>query len=202
MFVFPLDNGFLQQNKNDRLSAGNGNAAHDGTIWKNDPKHSLLGNFTSEASSDNFIERTRAGKSLLLQNRRKRKRALENHRRVNKNFISLLPLFLGRIFWLLLTKGLCSTMSKKTQKTSHSHDQDETEVSQLGIRDAWREKAVGASCRRPAAWLSRNIVLSGWNDTFLQWQITSWLLGLAAGFSGCYSNGAGLWVPTDAHRWL
>lgn len=37
---------------------------------------------------------------------------------------------------------------------------------------------------------------------FLQCQITSWLLGLAAGFSGCYSNGAGLWVPTDAHRCL
>lgn len=135
------------------------------------------------------------GKSLLLQNRRKRKRALESHRRVNKNFISLLPLFLGRIFWLLLTKGLCSTMSKKTQNKSHSHDQDETEISQLGIRDAQREKAVGASCRRAAAWMSRSIVLSGWNDTFfamsnhilairlgcwIQWLLQQWCRALGA----------------------
>lgn len=186
---------FLQQNTNDRLSAGNGNAAHNGTIWRNDPKLLLLGNFSSEASSDNFIERTKAGKFLLLQNRRKRKRALESHRRLNKNFISLLPLFLGRIFWLLLTKGLYSTMSKKTQNESHSHDQDEIEISQLGIRDARREKAVGASCKRAAAWMSRSTVLSGWNDTFfamsnhilairlgcwIQWLLQQWCRALGA----------------------
>lgn len=78
---------FLQQNTNDRLSAGNGNAFHDGMIWRNDQKLSLLGNFTSEATSDNPSERRRAGKSLSVQNTRKRKRALESHRRVNKNFL-------------------------------------------------------------------------------------------------------------------
>lgn len=79
---------FLQQNTKDRLSAGNGNASHDGTIQRNDQKLPPLGTFTSEASCDNPIERRRAGTSLSLQNTRKRKRALESHRRVNKNFLS------------------------------------------------------------------------------------------------------------------
>lgn len=62
--------------------------SHDGMIQRNDQKLSPLGNFTSEASSDNPSERRRAGKSLLLQNRRKRKSALESHKGVNKNFLS------------------------------------------------------------------------------------------------------------------
>lgn len=78
----------LQHTTRDRLSAGNGSTSQPGTVQRHDVKPSLLGNFTSEASSDYPGERGRAGKSLLLQSRRKGKRVLESHRRVKENFLS------------------------------------------------------------------------------------------------------------------
>lgn len=88
LLCFPQIMVSLQQNTNDRLSARNGNASPDGMIRRNDQKLSLLGNFKSEGGCDNLIEKRRAGKVPFLHRRRKRKRALEIHSRVNKNFLS------------------------------------------------------------------------------------------------------------------
>lgn len=94
--------------------------------YRDDQKLSLLGNFTSEASSDKLIERRRAGKPLAAKQKEKEKGPGKSQEGEQEFLvISLLLLLLGRTSWLPLTKGLCSTMSKKTQKASCSQDLEE-----------------------------------------------------------------------------
>lgn len=157
---------FLQENINDRLSAGNGNGAHDGMMQRNEQKLSLLGNFTSETSSDKPIDRRRAGKSLLLQNRRKRKRALESHRKVNKNFLSSVSF---RCSWEgplchLSTKGC----APQCQNTEDALQPGETEVSWYSV--AIKAMVQGFGCLQMQIHASRDSLKCPKRLSLCSWQ--------------------------------
>lgn len=86
-FCFLQIMAFLQLNPTHRLSAGNGNAAHKA------PQEGTIRNFQHWETSHRkpaliILLRGEELASFSLQNRRKRKRALESHRKVNKNFLS------------------------------------------------------------------------------------------------------------------
>lgn len=100
-FLFPLDNNA------ERLSAGNGHTSPNGTTGRDPQKLPAMGNFPSEASSDNPAERRRTGKFLSTKQKEKEKGPGKSQEGKYKLLVTrLLPLVLGRASGLPLTKAV------------------------------------------------------------------------------------------------